>query len=57
MLNKHILDDISAKTFSFEKDFMEKFTIDKNILAFKSNGYFIDIGVEEDYLRAIKELV
>ncbi len=57
LLNKHILDDISAKTFSFEKDFMEKFTIDKNILAFKSNGYFIDIGVEEDYLRAIKELV
>lgn len=38
--------------FSIEKDFFEIQCKQQNIAAFKSEGYFIDIGVPEDYLKA-----
>jgi D-glycero-alpha-D-manno-heptose 1-phosphate guanylyltransferase len=38
--------------FSIEKDFFEIQCKKQNIAAFKSDGYFIDIGVPEDYLKA-----
>lgn len=44
------------KVFSFEKDVMEKQVGNSDMAAFCYEGYFIDIGVPEDYNRAIKEL-
>jgi D-glycero-alpha-D-manno-heptose 1-phosphate guanylyltransferase len=38
--------------FSFEKDYLEKLVVDKFFYGFKSEGYFIDIGVPEDYAKA-----
>lgn len=41
--------------FSFENDFLAK-EAGKSLEAFVSDGYFIDIGVPEDFMRAQKEL-
>lgn len=38
--------------FSFEKEVMEKKVEDIYILGFPSDGYFIDIGIPEDYAKA-----
>ncbi len=42
--------------FSFEYDFMLPHLIKLNPQAFIANDYFIDIGIPEDYSRAIKDL-
>lgn len=42
--------------FSFEKDLMEKLYTQEQFFAMPSNGYFIDIGIPEDYARAQNEL-
>lgn len=47
-----VLDNIARKSFSFEKDFMEKFVMQKKIFAFTSCGVFIDIGIPSDYNAA-----
>lgn len=39
-------------TFSIEKDFYEKKINELNIFGFEYNGYFIDIGIPEDYKKA-----
>lgn len=44
------------KPFSFEKDFLEPECGNKRLMAYETDGYFIDIGVPEDYRRAQKEL-
>ncbi len=41
-----------AHTFSIEKDFFEKQTQKLDIGAYLSDGYFIDIGIPEDYKKA-----
>ncbi len=38
--------------FSIEKDFYEKRLKELNIFGFEYNGYFIDIGIPEDYKKA-----
>ncbi len=38
--------------FSFEKDYLERFMNEKKFYGFKSDGYFIDIGVPADFARA-----
>jgi D-glycero-alpha-D-manno-heptose 1-phosphate guanylyltransferase len=38
--------------FSIEKDFFEKRIKELNIFGFEYDGYFIDIGVPEDYKKA-----
>lgn len=38
--------------FSIEKDFYEKRIAELNIYGFEYNGYFIDIGIPEDYNKA-----
>jgi D-glycero-alpha-D-manno-heptose 1-phosphate guanylyltransferase len=43
--------------FSFEKDYLEKKYRDGKILGIASPGYFIDIGIPEDYRRAQSELI
>jgi D-glycero-alpha-D-manno-heptose 1-phosphate guanylyltransferase len=42
--------------FSFEKDYLEKFTKEQKFYGFESDGYFIDIGIPEDYARSQAEL-
>lgn len=41
--------------FSFENDFMEKYYTQTSFIAFETKGFFIDIGIPEDYARAQKE--
>ncbi len=42
--------------FSFEKDFLERQTDKKSLFGLVQDGYFIDIGIPEDYRRAQTEL-
>lgn len=42
--------------FSFEKDYLEQFCTEGNMYGSIQNGYFIDIGVPEDYQKAQHEL-
>jgi D-glycero-alpha-D-manno-heptose 1-phosphate guanylyltransferase len=42
--------------FSFEKDFMEKLVNDINIYGIELEGYFIDIGIPDDYQKANQDL-
>lgn len=52
IISKTALDYVSDTKFSFEKIFMEA-NVGKNCFySFESNGYFIDIGIPEDYERA-----
>jgi len=38
--------------FSFEKDYLEHFVAEGKFYAYEGHGYFIDIGVPEDFNRA-----
>lgn len=57
ILDRNVFDDINADKFSFENDFLEKDTVSKKIFVKVFDDYFIDIGIEQDYLRAQKELL
>jgi D-glycero-alpha-D-manno-heptose 1-phosphate guanylyltransferase len=58
VLNKDIFKDKHLpEKFSFEKDFLEKEVEKGNLKGIVTNGYFIDIGVPEDYQKAQIELV
>lgn len=58
VLNKDIFKDKHLpEKFSFEKDFLEKEVEKGNLRGIVTNGYFIDIGVPEDYQKAQIELV
>ena len=46
-----------SQKFSFEKDLMTKFYTQELFYAMPSDGYFIDIGIPEDYARAQQELL
>jgi len=53
----NLLDDPALPpSFSFERDFLEPRAATLRPLAFETDGYFIDIGVPEDYARAQREL-
>jgi D-glycero-alpha-D-manno-heptose 1-phosphate guanylyltransferase len=41
-----------AQKFSFEKDYLEKFTAERKFYGYESDRYFIDIGIPEDYATA-----
>lgn len=45
------LDEELPEVFSFEKDYLEKKLETRRIFGFQQNGYFIDIGIPEDYAR------
>lgn len=45
-----------GKKFSFEKDILEKNVKECSVFALDFDGYFIDIGIPEDYKKAQKEL-
>ena len=57
LMKKNLLDQIIEQAFSFETDVLEKQAGKINMAAFCSKGYFIDIGVEEDYHRAQTEFI
>ena len=49
---KSFLNETFPEKFSFEKDYFEKYYHEKRMFGLKQNGYFIDIGIPEDYSRA-----
>lgn len=55
-IKKNLLQQLPMTKFSLEKDFLEKKTSELKLYAYKSDGYFIDIGIPEDYYRAREEL-
>lgn len=52
LMDRGFLADIEAQTFSLENDVLEKVVGLKELFAFISKGYFIDIGVPVDYEQA-----
>lgn len=46
---------VGSNKFSFEKDFMENKSLGLSIYAYITKGYFIDIGIPEDYFKAQKD--
>lgn len=55
IINRILFDDILQDKFMMEKDFLEKYVSSKIFEAFPCDGYFIDIGIPEDYKKANKE--
>ncbi len=45
------------ETFSFEKDYLEKFAGSRRFYGLPQEEYFIDIGIPEDFERAQTELI
>lgn len=53
MINKDLLATYNLPDkFSFEKDFMENCYPEIKCMAYESKGYFIDIGVPDDFKKA-----
>lgn len=59
LLNQTLFDGLKnplPQKFSFETDFLEVYLQQLKAYGFISTGYFIDIGVPDDYYRAQQEL-
>ncbi len=57
LFDRNLLDDPALpEKFSFERDFLQARAEELRPLAYTVSGYFIDIGVPEDLLRAQREL-
>lgn len=57
LINKQLFQKFTFPSkFSFEKDLMEKYYLQEPFYGIPSDGYFIDIGIPEDYSRAQQEL-
>lgn len=56
-LKRDALEAVPQEKFSFETEYMEHFVDEGNFYAFPSDGYFIDIGIPEDYARAQQEML
>jgi D-glycero-alpha-D-manno-heptose 1-phosphate guanylyltransferase len=56
-LNKSIFERYGMpEKYSFETDFLQARINELKSYAFKTNGYFIDIGVQDDYQRFQKDI-
>lgn len=55
LIKKEIFKAIDVESFSFEKIILESKIVD--IYTFESEGYFIDIGIPEDYYKAQEDFV
>lgn len=53
LIKKNIFQGIEEESFSFEKEILENEKTEK--YAYESNGYFIDIGIPEDYYKFIEK--
>lgn len=56
-LRRGLIDDMRENVFSLEKDFLEAKVDQLHIHAYKTNSYFIDIGIPADYSRAKLDFV
>jgi D-glycero-alpha-D-manno-heptose 1-phosphate guanylyltransferase len=57
VLKKNLFKGISiSETFSFEQDFLKKYADSLQFNAYKSDAFFIDIGIPEDYQAAQRKL-
>lgn len=57
LLPSNLLDCYQVgETFSFENDFLPRIIRSNRFLSFNCDGYFIDIGIPEDYEKAKSEL-
>lgn len=52
LMERRLLDSIPQTQFSFETAVLEPLAAQGKVLAVESDGYFIDIGVPEDYATA-----
>ncbi|MFZ4547955.1 MAG: sugar phosphate nucleotidyltransferase, partial [Bacteroidales bacterium] len=60
LINKHVLDAFSEKRFSLEQDVFRKSTHSLKMQAFRTDAFFLDIGIPYDYAKAqnmIKALI
>lgn len=55
-VRKNLQTAMPAGKFSFEADFLASYCDAGDVFAWESDGYFIDIGVPEDYERAQLEI-
>lgn len=52
MMNRSLFEGYQVgDAFSFEKDIMQRRYMDEPFFAYVDNGYFIDIGIPDDYTR------
>jgi D-glycero-alpha-D-manno-heptose 1-phosphate guanylyltransferase len=57
LINKEkFLNRSFAEKFSFERDYLEKFCAEGKFFGSVQDGYFIDIGIPEDYQKAQHDL-
>lgn len=57
LLKKPVIEGLGLHDkFSFEKDFLERYYSSLHFGAYTSDGYFIDIGIPEDYQRVQVEI-
>lgn len=56
-LNKNIFPDSIPQKFSFETEILEKEIKTGKIFGLESKGYFIDIGIPEDYEKAQTDFI
>ncbi len=57
LFNSHLQDEFPRQeTFSFENDVLENIVHTHRVLASVTNGYFIDIGVPDDFKKAQRDL-
>ncbi len=50
--SKHLLSKHLPERFSFEKEYLERYTPEQQFYGYVDAGYFIDIGIPSDYERA-----
>lgn len=53
---RRFLQEELPEKFSFEKDYLEAFYTRRRLFGLVQNGYFIDIGIPEDYTRVQREI-
>ena len=57
LINSHsFLQEKFPQKFSFEKDYLEKKVSEIIMIGVQDDGYFIDIGIPEDFAKANKEI-
>ena len=57
LINRNSFNQLNlTQKFSFEKDFLEKYLHILTMIGVQDNGYFIDIGIPEDFKKANEEI-
>lgn len=57
LINNQILKHLNKEKFSFENDFLKRYHSSLDFYAFKSNDFFLDMGIPEDYNLAQEVLL